>query len=298
MRADAMQSPVSSHSNRFGRAGLAVTALALAAALSGCSTPAKQSDTSSYLVLLSLNAASGADTSSTFGPTLASDVLTFGTAYSDPAEAKFQLAFKDPGTLPTPVNYITINRYHVRYIRTDGGAVPEPFDGAVSFTVTNAVTSSGSITLVRAQAKAVSPLVQLAGQGGLAFLPVSAEVTFDGTDQTGRAISVTGSVAINFADWADPGADTGAPVTTFTVSPDTGLKAGQVAQFDASASTVPSGRVINTYSWDFGDGSTATASGATTAHAFAAAGSYAVKLTVTDTAGKTYSVTRTITVVP
>ena len=31
-----------------------------------------------------------------------------------------------------------------------------------------------------------------------------ADVTFYGQDQTGRAVSVTGTIGVNFADWADP----------------------------------------------------------------------------------------------
>ena len=31
-----------------------------------------------------------------------------------------------------------------------------------------------------------------------------ADVTFFGKDQTGRDVTVTGSMSINFADWADP----------------------------------------------------------------------------------------------
>jgi PKD repeat protein len=233
------------------------------------------------------------------GTVLASDVQTAGTVYSDPAEATFQLASKDPGVSPTPVSYITVNKYRVRYTRTDGGVAPAGFESGATFTVTNAITSSGSFTLVRAQSKTVSPLAELVGQGGTHFVPVTAEVTFEGTDQNGRAVSVTGTIGINFADWADPGDSNPEPVTSFTVAPDTGLQAGQLAQFDASASTVAPGRTINTYAWDFGDGSdVVTGSGPLASHAFAAQGSYAVKLTVTDSAGQAYTVTRTVTVLP
>jgi hypothetical protein len=31
-----------------------------------------------------------------------------------------------------------------------------------------------------------------------------ADVTFYGKDETGTDVSVTGSISVNFADWADP----------------------------------------------------------------------------------------------
>jgi PKD repeat protein len=67
--------------------------------------------------------------------------------------------------------------------------------------------------------------------------------------------------------------------------------------FDGSGSTAPSG-IITGYGWDFGDGG--TSSSATPNHAFAAAGSYPVTLTVTDSNGATSvaSVTVTVTAPP
>lgn len=57
------------------------------------------------------------------------------------------------------------------------------------------------------------------------------------------------------------------------------LGTGQTRTFDATGS-VAGDAPIKTYSWDFGDGGTAT--GAVTTHTYAAAGIYNVKLTVTD----------------
>jgi PKD repeat protein len=63
---------------------------------------------------------------------------------------------------------------------------------------------------------------------------------------------------------------------------------------DASASTDADGSVAS-YAWDFGDGT--TASGAKATHAYAAAGTYPVRLTVTDDAGATAIKTADVTVV-
>jgi PKD repeat protein len=51
---------------------------------------------------------------------------------------------------------------------------------------------------------------------------------------------------------------------------------------------------ILSYAWDFGDGR--SGSGVTAFHAYAAAGSYSVKLTVTDSMGLVGRQTLTITV--
>ncbi len=54
--------------------------------------------------------------------------------------------------------------------------------------------------------------------------------------------------------------------------------------FDASESRDSDGTIVE-YAWDFGDGGTATGTGRTTSHAYAAAGSYDAVLTVTDDGG-------------
>jgi hypothetical protein len=295
MRADAMHTAVSKTPAIFGRLTRTVVALGLLAAATGCTTAQKQGDASSYLTVLSLVAAPGAEpeTSSTV---LASDVRTFGTAYSDPMVVTMRLGMKDPTLGPSPTNFVTVQKYHVKYTRSDGGAVPDPFDAAATFTVTTSDASSGPITLVRAQAKMASPLNQLVGKSQT--VPVIAEITFDGVDQAGKSTSVTGFISINFADWADPGGDPTTPQASFTISPAAGLRAGQMAQFDGSASTVPSGRTVTSYTWDFGDGQTASSMSPTVQHVYNNGGAVTIRLTVTDSAGQTYISERTITVIP
>ncbi|MYW62561.1 S8 family serine peptidase [Streptomyces sp. SID8379] len=62
--------------------------------------------------------------------------------------------------------------------------------------------------------------------------------------------------------------------------------------FDAGASSDPDGSIAS-YAWDFGDGTTGT--GAKPAHTYAKAGTYTVKLTVTDDDGLTGATTKQVT---
>ena len=95
---------------------------------------------------------------------------------------------------------------------------------------------------------------------------------------------------------------------TVTAAPPANLP--PVANFDApvdcsagipcgfgSTSTDPDGDIAAaTFTWTFGDGGTGT--GADVTHTFAVAGSYNVKLDVTDVAGGTATVTKAVTVSP
>lgn len=87
------------------------------------------------------------------------------------------------------------------------------------------------------------------------------------------------------------------PVATFVVSP-TDAKVGETVNFNASASSVPPGRQILSYLWDFGDGTSATTSGPITSHIYTAAKTYTVVLTVTDDIGRRGTFTMTLTINP
>jgi PKD repeat protein len=82
------------------------------------------------------------------------------------------------------------------------------------------------------------------------------------------------------------------PTASFTATPLSGQAPLTVA-FDASASSDPDGSIAG-YAWNFGDGGSGT--GTSTSRTFAAAGSFTVRLTVTDNLGATASSTRIVTV--
>ena len=85
--------------------------------------------------------------------------------------------------------------------------------------------------------------------------------------------------------------DTIDPVADININ-DTTPSVGESVSFDASGSTDENS--ISSHTWDFDDGTTATGIDAT--HAYTAAGTYLVELTVTDAAGNTNATTTSITV--
>jgi len=182
------------------RIGRALAPVAAAVLLSGCGDYATNGSGSSYLVLNTLTDGDG-------NAVVRSDVISdAGGIVQDNGQAAVSLQMKDVGGPgPSPVNAITVTQYHVEYIRSDGRNVqgtdvPFAFDGGVTVTVDGA--SSVPFTLVRAQAKHEAPLKALAGHGGAQHISTIARVTFYGHDQTGRGVTVTGNIEVDFADWA------------------------------------------------------------------------------------------------
>lgn len=176
----------------------------------GCSETVRTGQSSAFMILDRLEGAPGGEASSTFAGTLRSDVLTKGGVFEDNGRVVLRLALKDvtSPTGPTTNNHITINRYRVDFRRTDGRNtpgvdVPYGFDGAIGVTVTEQQTQA-VFSLVRAQAKLEAPLITLRAGGGAMLISTIADVTFFGADQVGRDVTVTGSISVNFADWADP----------------------------------------------------------------------------------------------
>jgi hypothetical protein len=179
------------------RLGAAIAGVVLAAS---CSDAIRTGQGSSYLVIDTITGGGNS-------ATVESDVISDeGGILQDSGQASFTLVMKDQGGPgPSPVNAITLTQYHVEYIRSDGRTVqgvdvPFAFDGGLTLTVNGA--GSVGFTLVRAQAKHEAPLKALADHGGAQHISTIARVTFYGHDQSGREVSVSGNIEVNFADWA------------------------------------------------------------------------------------------------
>lgn len=207
--------------SRLMQLGSATLVVALAAP--ACSSFLTKDAASSYLVINSLGASTGREPDKVVGA-LDSDVLTYvkkddgsgkqvlvPTIFEDNLVATFSLGMKNPGSVETPNapstnNFITVQRYHVQFIRSDGRNtegvdVPYAFDGAITLTVGGDAVKTAMI-LVRVQSKSEAPLKAFVGKVGA--LSTIAEITFYGKDQTGREVTVVGRISVNFADWGDP----------------------------------------------------------------------------------------------
>ena len=201
-----------------------LTAAALLAATS-CSSTVRTGDSPMFLVINTLQGTAGGPTPGQPSSLLFSDVdavLTAGTdssgnactltapcrgfVFNDNGQAVLSLARKDvsSATAPTTNNQVTITRIHIHYRLADGSGVPgstvpADFDTFATATIPSSGTATIGFELVRAAAKRQVPLATLVSGG---FLGVTADVTFSGTDQVGNAVSVTGSIQIEFANWA------------------------------------------------------------------------------------------------
>ncbi|MDH3646052.1 MAG: PKD domain-containing protein [Gammaproteobacteria bacterium] len=109
-------------------------------------------------------------------------------------------------------------------------------------------------------------------------------VTLTVTDNDG----LTGSASTTATISAQPVAPTADPNGPYAA------QVGESITFDGSGSSDPDGNIV-TYAWDFGDG-TAMGTGVMPTHAYSAAGTYDVTLTVTDSDGLTDTASTTATI--
>lgn len=190
-------------------------AVALIAVSVSCGDVVRQGRSPVYLVVDSLTAQPGGATAGTQGNVLHSDVAVNAPApcsllspciYSDSGNVSLRALRKDvTATSPTANSEVTINRYHITYRRADGRNtpgvdVPYAFDGAVTGTTAGAVLKL-NFEMVRHVAKLETPLVELGTN--FAVITTIAEVTFYGRDQVGNDVSVSGSMQVDFGNFAD-----------------------------------------------------------------------------------------------
>ncbi|MGE0865597.1 MAG: hypothetical protein AB7P34_16995 [Vicinamibacterales bacterium] len=202
------------------RGALAVTACALV--MASCADLARTGSGPAYLIMESVSGSRGGGSSSVFTSNLQSDVQTIvdvtvggvtvptATIFNDLGRATIRAEMKNSISLTTPsaLNSVTLNRYRVRFRRTDGRNtegvdVPYGFDGGTTMTIPIGSSAEVGFDLVRHQSKSEPPLRNLINGGGLRFITVIAEVTFYGADQAGNEVAVSGTIDIQFADFGD-----------------------------------------------------------------------------------------------
>jgi hypothetical protein len=210
---------------KFSRFLTLFAAVAAPAVMAGCGgSYVRDSNAPARLVIVALQGASGAEPED-LATVVHSDVLTLVTTggtctvqtpcptiYTDPGQVEMRLQLRDIGnpaapSSPSPLNAVTITRYHVRYLRSDGRNaqgidVPYEFDGGATFTVPADGSVTAGFNLVRAVSKREAPLASLVT--GDSLITVIAEVTFYGRDQAGNEVSVVGLIDVSFANWGDP----------------------------------------------------------------------------------------------
>jgi hypothetical protein len=183
------------------RAG-GVAALGLLLALSGCAPDYVTSNSARVnLIIASIND----------GAELDSDVRNgeFSTfVCEDEVDVAVAVRAKNPqAPAPSVPDAVLIKSYEVRYFRTDGRGtegVDVPYRITGNLTLAVDVATSGTTTfpleVVRRQAKVEPPLSTIFQS---AVLTVMAEVTLYGETISGDAVSASGRLQIDFADYGD-----------------------------------------------------------------------------------------------
>ena len=118
-------------------------------------------------------------------------------------------------------------------------------------------------------------------------------VTLTATDAAGVSASTTKHVTVT------QGTKPTAAVTFSPTEPALLGGASVTVNFDAGGSTVEAGATITSYTWVWGDGTDSeTTTTAQTSHDFTAAGTFVVRVTVTDNFGRTGTATAEVEVAP
>lgn len=200
----------------------AAAVLVAAMLSSGCGEFVRQSRSPSQLVIVSLGTAAVVDRELQGGTGVPATLVPVDSFLTRPlnsdvdppvrdrGQVVLRLILRDPGVpgataAPTPLNDITVTEYEVRYRlpngrNTPGVDVPYPIRGGLTFTIQGTSTGTAEFDLVRAVAKSEPPLSALSS--GDRVVTMIADVTFYGRDQAGNAVSATGSVQINFANFS------------------------------------------------------------------------------------------------
>jgi hypothetical protein len=144
---------------------------------------------------------------------LQSDVFedVAGNIVSDIVTATLEAKLKEPesiGAGPSYQNRIFIHTYEVRYTYVDSlnmatTSVPATFQGRLSVGIDIDSSANIEFVIVREQAKAESPLLDIQPLVPPKVLQVVAQITFYGEDIAGHPVQATGYLTIYFANYAD-----------------------------------------------------------------------------------------------
>jgi len=181
--------------------------------LLSCNPIENESDSASILIIKSLT---GTDLEGNEVNYLQSDVLfldpttSVETITADEAKASLEVTLLDPISAygPSSFNGITVDRYVVTYMRTDGKNVegvdvPYSFEGAFYAFIEVDSSVDISFVIVRAISKAEPPLIDLIDGRAEGVLNVNAKVDFYGHDLTNRNVKATGYISIFFTNYVN-----------------------------------------------------------------------------------------------
>ena len=205
--------------------------------------------------------------------------MTTSHAYSTPGTYQVTLAVTDDlGVTSTATRTVTVDAQPMAAFSVPSN--PTSPGTRIAF---DASSSSDSVGTIAAYAWDFGD--GNAGSGASAghsyATPGRYQVTLIVTNDAGQTDTLKHTVTVDAA-----------PSAAFTTS-SAATGPGTAISFNAAGSSDTLG-TITSYSWSFGDG--ATGSGVAPSHAYAAAGTYNARLTVTNDAGQTSAAARTITV--
>jgi PKD repeat protein len=231
------------------------------------------------------------------------------------ADGRATVVYTAPAAPPVAVDDFTIVEIGATPIGTDfnnavmrsaairltpPGVIVPPGDLVASFTAVPSAPTDGQTVLFDASASrgTIAEYQWNFGDGGrssgrLTQHAFSAAGTYVVTltlvDPVGRSTSTAQSITVV------AGVN---PTAAFTFSP-TNPRAGQQMTFNASASRPAAGAQIVSYRWEWGDGTDRVTTGdPLVAHTFGVARTYTVTLVVTDSNGRTASVSLTVQIAP
>src|SRR5512138_1773843 len=145
---------------------------------------------------------------------LFSDVRTCFSTWNDNAFLSMDLIAKNPNYKDInerTMNDVLVNRYEVKYVRSDGHNVegldvPYKITGGMSAMVLLNATQAtdAAIVVVRHTAKSEAPIATLVTGGNEDLISVTGVITVWGQTTSGDTVTATGYLPITFGDFGEP----------------------------------------------------------------------------------------------